>query len=133
MLVLTAGLPAAPAAVLTPCAMLPGLVAMWAAPFYRRRREAIVVASKLMLALFYPLYRLAWHRPGTPADVRAALGGGWADLPLHPLALPQCGLVVLLHASLTHALRFKVQLLCQLVLLFSVLQSEAVSAAACPL
>lgn len=113
----------------TPPALLPGAVALAAPALYHsargRGREAVIVCSKLLAAALYPLFRLAWHAPGMPLDVQAGVGGR-ATLPLQPLALAQCGAVLLLFASFRHPLRFKAQMLCQMALLVVVLQAETV-------
>lgn len=94
---------------------------------YAAHREAVIVACKLLSAAVYPVFRLSWQARGTPLDVRAGFGGTFARLPLHPLAVLQCGAVLLLGSSIRHSLRFKTQLFCQLVMLVAVIQAETVS------
>ena len=74
-----------------PSAVLPGLVAGLFPAFYARpgRRELVVVCSKLLLALCWLPFRLSWHAPGTPPDVRQHFGGSL--LPVQPMALIQSG------------------------------------------
>lgn len=112
-------------------APIPGLVStVWPA-FYRRHREAVVVCSKLLVAVAYPAFRLSWHAAGVPLDVRAAFGGWGMSLPLHPLGLVQSGALLMMSTSIRHPLRMRSQLLCQLVLLTVVLQAEEVRRARC--
>lgn len=116
----------APAATF-PSFVLPGLVALTLPRFYRRHREAVVVAGKLLNVASWPVFRFAWQAPGAPLDVRVEFGSVWARLPVHPLAAVQCGAVSMMSLSIRHSLRFKAQLLCQLAMLVVVMQTEAVS------
>lgn len=117
------------AAVLVTTALLPGAAAHWFPGFYRRHREAVVVSSKLLAAAGFPLFRLAWHAPGLPLDVRqGGFGRGLAWLALHPVSAVQSGTVTLMAMTVRHPLRFKSSLFCSLSMLTSVLQSETVSA-----
>lgn len=109
-------------------AVIPGLVASRMPAFFSRHREAVVMACKLLAAAGWPRFRLAWHAPGTPPDARAAFGG-FSWLPVHPFGLVQTGALQMLTLSVRHALRFKAQLFCSLVMLFSVMQAEKVSTA----
>ena len=118
--------PPTPPAATVPWVLLPGLVAYTLPAFYERRREPVIVASKLACAASYPLFRLSWHAPGTPLDVRAAFGS-FLRLPVHPMAVLQCGAVGMMGLSIRHSLRFKAQLLCQLAMLAVAMQAEAVS------
>lgn len=91
-------------AVVTLTALLPGVAAACAPALYRRHREAVIVACKLLVAALFPAFRLSWHAPGTPPDVRAAFGQ-WEALPLHPGALHQTGVVVMALLAIRHPLR----------------------------
>ena len=110
-----------------PSVLLPGVVACTLPAFYERHREPVVVASKLLCVVSYPIFRLSWHAPGAPLDVRAAFGS-FFRLPVHPVAALQCGAVPMMGLSIRHSLRFKAQLLCQLAMLVVAMQAEAVSA-----
>lgn len=74
-----------------PSAALPGIVASLFPAWYARpgHREAAVVLAKLLLAVMWLPFRLAWHAPGVPLDARQHFG--WAALPVQPMVLIQCG------------------------------------------
>lgn len=134
-------LPPSNTAATYPSVLIPGLAAYTLPNFYTRWREAVVVLSKLLAAASYPSFRLSWQAPGTPLDIKAGFGSFWSRLPVHPLAVLQCGAVSMLSLSIRHSLRFRAQLLCQLAMLVVAMQAEAVSgdtwkreagAASCP-
>lgn len=115
-------------AAVAPLPGIPGLVAYLFPAFYTRQRELVVVISKLLFAATWAPFRFSWHASGAPASVAERFG---CDIPMglsvNPVALIQTGAAIAVTTSFRHSLRFRTQLLCQLVTLVAFLQAETVS------